>query len=105
MARALAPAALLCLAAALAGCDSPHPLSDFAGVPPTRIEVEGAVYAVRVAGGRAQAVRRNVDFAAATDPQAFVARSGLAMERASGCRVVAGTLEGDAAMSEARLAC
>ncbi|MEM6740377.1 MAG: hypothetical protein AAF646_09680 [Pseudomonadota bacterium] len=89
----------------LAACDSPHPLSDFAGVPPTQVDVSGSTYSVRIAGSRAQAIRRNVDFGAALRPADYVARSGLAMEQASGCRIVAGSLTGDAAMSEARLAC
>jgi len=88
-----------------ASCDSPGPLSDFAGVPPTRVDVAGSVYSVRVAGSRAQAIRRNVEVGALRAPAEYVARSGIAMERASGCRIVSGSLTGDAAMSEARLAC
>lgn len=89
----------------LAACDSPHPLSDFAGVPPTRVEIADSVYSVRVSGNKAQAIRRNVDFNAALHRAEYVARSGLAMEKASGCRVRSGTLRGDPAMAEARLAC
>ncbi|MEM9249346.1 MAG: hypothetical protein AAGB05_11710 [Pseudomonadota bacterium] len=90
---------------ALAACDSPHPLSDFAGVPPTRVAVADSVYSVRIAGSRAHAVRRNVDLRATFNTADYVARAGLAMEQASGCRVRSGTLRGDASVSEARLAC
>ena len=98
-------AVLISLLVFAAACDSPGPLSEFAGVPPTRVDVAGSVYSVRVAGSRAQAVRRNVELGALTAPAEYMARSGLAMERASGCRVVSGSLTGDAAMAEARLAC
>ncbi len=101
MRYALAPLLLVFAAA----CDSPHPLSEFAGVPPTRVEIADSVYSVRISGSKAQAVRRNVDFKAALNRDDYVARSGLAMEEASGCRVRSGSLRGDAAMAEARLIC
>ncbi|MEM1431824.1 MAG: hypothetical protein AAGG09_20390 [Pseudomonadota bacterium] len=99
--RAVAVLSLL----ALIACDSPDPLSEFAGVPPMRVDIAGSIYSVRVAGSRAQAIRQSVEFGALRSPADYVARSGLAMEQASGCRVVSGSLTGDAAMSEARLAC
>jgi hypothetical protein len=99
---------VLCLsiaALALSGCDSPSPLSVFSGVPPTRVEVAGSVFSVRVAGREAQAVRTNFDLRAGSRGREIVPRAGIAMERASGCRVVPGSLRGDSAVIEARLAC
>ncbi|RDC72863.1 hypothetical protein DLJ49_09615 [Rhodovulum sp. 12E13] len=96
----LAVAALL-----LPGCDSPSPLSSFAGVPATRVEVAGSTFSVRVAGREAQAVRTNFDLRAGSRGREIVPRAGIAMERASGCRVVPGSLRGDSSVIEARLAC
>lgn len=95
---------LLISALALAACDSPNPLSVYAGVPPTRVEVEGSVFSVRVAGSQAQAVRTDFDLRAGLGGR-IVPRAGIAIERASGCRVVDGSLKGDAALIEARLIC
>ncbi|MEE4117422.1 MAG: hypothetical protein V2I65_00215 [Paracoccaceae bacterium] len=92
-------------ALALSGCDTPSPLSPFAGVPPTRVEVAGSTFSVRVAGREAQAVRTDFDARAGSRGREIIPRAGIAMERASGCRVVPGTLKGDSAVIEARLAC
>jgi hypothetical protein len=99
----LAPLLLLLLP--LAACDSPDPRSDFAGLPPTRIALDGATFSVRVAGTQAQAVRTNFDLRAGIRGREILPRAGLAMERASGCRVRPGSLKGDAAVAEARLDC
>src|SRR6056297_2757519 len=99
----LAPALLAPALLALAGCDSPSPISDFAGVAPARAVVEGSTFSIRVAGKRAQAVR--VNFQPGASAARVVPLAGLAMERISGCRVVSGSLRGDAAVAEARLAC
>ena len=93
------------LVASIAGCDSPAPFSDFAGAPPTRVEVGGSTFSVRVAGSRAQAVRTNFDMRAGIRGGDIVPRAGLAMEQVSGCRVVPGTLMGDSALIEAQLDC
>lgn len=100
MCRALLPLLLL----ALAACDSPSPLSPFAGVPPTRLQVDGSTFSVRVAGDRAQAVRTDFDLTVGRGRH-ILPRAGIAMERASGCRVIDGSLRGDAALIEARLTC
>jgi hypothetical protein len=93
------------LALAVAGCASPAPFSDFAGAPPQQVRAGGSEFSVRVAGGRARAVRTDFDPQAGIRGRRIVPRAGLAMERASGCRVVPGTLTGDAAVIEAELAC
>ena len=89
----------------LAACDSPDPRSDFAGLPPTRIDVGGSTFSVRVAGSRARAVRTNLDLRAGIRGREILPRAGLAMERVSGCSVRPGSLEGDSAVAEARLEC
>jgi len=97
-------ATLLALPAALAGCDSPDPLSDFARVAPQVVEIDGSRFSVRVAGDAATAVRTNFDMRGARRAY-MLPRAGLAIEQVSGCRVRAGSLTGDGAMAEARLDC
>lgn len=67
----------------LAACDggSPH----FMGIEPTRVEVEGSVFAVRVKGDLAEAVRINTQYAPRMGP--IGARAARAMEQVSGCAV------------------
>jgi hypothetical protein len=95
----------LILLVPLAACDSPSPLSPFAGLPAQRVAIEGSEFSVRATTSEAQAVRRDFDLNAAFDRTAIATRAGLAMERASGCRVVPGTLAGDAVIIEAELDC
>jgi hypothetical protein len=101
--RHLRPLTLLLLP--LAACDSPDPRSDFAGLPPTRIDVGGSTFSVRVAGSKAQAVRTNFDLRAGIRGREILPRAGFAMERVSGCTVRPGSLKGDSAVAEARLDC
>lgn len=97
------PVAVLASCCLMTACDSPHPMSDFAAVKPTEIEVDGRRFSVRVAGTRATAVRWNFEWGAkAAD---VLPSAGLAIERVSGCRVVPGSLTGDVALIEARLDC
>ena len=96
---------LVLLVLAPAGCDSPSPLSPFAGVPARQVEIGGSTFSVRVAGERARAVRTDFDLRAGSRGRAIVPRAGIAMEQVSGCRIVPGSLRGDAAVSEASLAC
>ena len=95
------------LLALLAACDQPAPLSPVAGLPAQRVAVGGSEFAVRATASEAQAVRRDFDLNAAFARDEIVTRAGLAMERASGCRVVPGTLrgDGDGVIIEARLDC
>ncbi len=67
----------------LPGCDggSPH----FMGIEPTRVEVEGSVFAVRVKGRLAKAVRINPQYAPRMGP--IGGRAATAMEQVSGCTV------------------
>lgn len=101
----LLPRLLPLLLLPLAGCDSPDPRSAFAGLPPTRIDMGGSTFSVRVAGTQAQAVRTDFDLRAGIRGREILPRAGLAMERVSGCRVAPGSLKGDSAVAEARLDC
>ncbi len=103
--RMFRPALVLLVLSLLAGCDSPSPVSPFAGVAARQVEVGGSTFSVRVAGSRARAVRTDFDLRAGSRGGAIVPRAGIAMEQVSGCLVLPGSLRGDAAVSEARLAC
>ena len=94
-------AACLTFALALAGCDGPS--AEFAGLPPRIVEVEGSTFRVWVDGPRAEALRTNAE--ASFTLAAVAPRAARAMEMASGCRVVPGSIEGDAAMIRAALDC
>jgi hypothetical protein len=67
----------------LPACDggSPH----FMGIEPTRVEVEGSVFAVRVKGDLAEAVRINTQYAPRMGP--IGGRAARAMAQVSGCTV------------------
>ncbi len=95
----------LALLALLAACGQPSPLSPFAGLPAQRVAVGGSEFSVRATASEAQAVRRGFDPNAMFQREAIATRAGLAMERASGCRVVPGTLRGDAVIIEAEMDC
>lgn len=70
-------------AMALSACDGPSP--HFMGVDPVRVEVDGSVFAVRVKGKLAEAVRTNVQYAPRIGP--IGPRAAEAMRQASGCEV------------------
>ena len=75
--------AMLLLTLTLAACSggSPH----FMGIPATTVEVGGSVFAVRVKGDLAEAVRTNPQYAPRMGP--IGDRAAQAMEQVSGCKV------------------
>ena len=83
----------------LPACDggSPH----FMGIPPTRVEVEGSVFAVRVKGDLAEGVRINPQYAPRMGP--IGGRAARAMEQVSGCTVR--EIRGDQALILGLLTC
>ncbi|WP_319824805.1 hypothetical protein [Thalassovita sp.] len=83
----------------LVACGGPSP--EFRGVQPTRVKLAGSVFDVRVKGDRAEAIRRNAEYAPRMGP--IGVKAGLAIEEVSGCRVR--KLTGDQAMIRARLDC
>lgn len=85
----------------LAACNTP-PLG-FAGVDPVRVDIEQSSFDVRVKDGRAHALRVNAEFAPNIN---FVGpRAARAIEEASGCNVVQGSMAGDAIFFTADLDC
>ncbi|KPP84383.1 MAG: hypothetical protein HLUCCO07_09160 [Rhodobacteraceae bacterium HLUCCO07] len=83
----------------LAGCDTPHPR--FAGVEPVRITVGQSTFDIRVRDRKAEAIRRNAEWA--PRPEAVAPRAVAAIERVSGCTVR--RLDGDQAQFFAWLKC
>ncbi|MFU8862732.1 MAG: hypothetical protein ACNA7O_02375 [Rhodobacterales bacterium] len=73
----------LAIILALAACDAPSP--HFMGIAPTRVEVDGSLFAVRVKGRLAEAVRVNPQYAPRMGP--IGERAARAMEQVSGCSV------------------
>jgi hypothetical protein len=67
----------------LSACDGPSP--HFMGIEPVRVEVEGSVFAVRVKGNLAEAVRVNTQYAPRMGP--IGTRAAKAMRQVSGCEV------------------
>lgn len=85
----------------LAACNSPH--SAFYGVEPQTITVDGSTFLIRLKDGLASATRTNFEYVpkiGGTFPKAT-----KAMEIASNCTVVPGSMHGDAAWMVARLDC
>ncbi|WP_296424832.1 hypothetical protein [Yoonia sp.] len=92
---------MLVAAIFLGGCNTP-PLG-FAGIDPVRVEVEQSVFDVRVKDGRAHALRVNSEFA--PNLAAVAPRARVAIELASGCQIVDGSLMGDPIFVTADLRC
>lgn len=84
---------------ALCGCDTPS--RHFAGLPATRVTVDGSVFDVRIRGNKAEAIRTNAQYAPRPGP--ILRRASIAMRQASGCDV--GNLLGDQAVAVATLSC
>lgn len=92
---------ILAFAAAvlLTACNAPS--SDFRGVQPTRVTVQGSTFDVRLRNGRAEAIRVNMQYAPRFEQ--MQARAGAAMAMVSGCEAV--DVTGDQAQAFARLDC
>lgn len=83
----------------LAACNTPSP--HFAGIPATRITVDGSTFDVRVNALQAEALRTNTQYAPRLGPIGI--RATAAMEQVSGCKVV--RITGDAALVRGYLDC
>ncbi len=98
----MARAAIAGLAlAGLAAC-SPHSLPLHGGKT-ARVEIGGSVFAVSYTGTRAEATRISPE--TQPDRMTMLYRALLAIEAASGCKVLPGTLYGDWSLAEAYLDC
>ncbi len=85
----------------LASCDSPHPA--FMGVEKQEITVQGSTFHVRIKEHIVTATRTNferVPKIGDTFPKAKIA-----MEQASGCKVIPNSMRGDPAVMVAKLNC
>lgn len=85
----------------LTACASSHPT--FMGVEKQVIEVQGSVFQIRIKGNFAEAIRTNferIPKIGDTFPKAKIA-----MEQASGCKVVKDSIQGDPAWMIAKLDC
>jgi hypothetical protein len=91
----------MCLAGAIAACDSPHPR--IAGEEATPITVEGSEFSVRVKGDIAEAIRTN--YAPRSDHARILLRAVVAIELATGCEVDQNSVKGDPALIVARIDC
>ncbi len=85
----------------LAACSSPA--LRYSGVAPVRVEVEGSRYDVYRLDGEVQVIRVSMEVLP-RKAQSF-ARAIAAIEAATGCSVVEGSLAGDQALVQARLDC
>ena len=92
---------LLFVVAILTSCSSPK--STFREVDPIQVEVDGAVFYVYHSGVEVTAIRTN--FEVLPDLLDTTARALVAIELATGCNVVIGSVSGDQALIEARVDC
>lgn len=91
----------LALLGLLTGCDSPSPA--FRGIEGRQVVVEKSVFSVRVKGDLIEAIRTNVEYAPTIGK--LFPRFRIAMEQASGCRVIENSMRGDQALMHAKLDC
>ena len=92
-------AALVCLT--LSACNAPS--IGFRGLPASAVQIGGADFTVRADRKKAEAIRTNAMMGARFADVAPLAAE--AMAQVTGCSVVSGSLDGDAAMITARLDC
>lgn len=89
--------------AALAACDSPSPQFMHRDTATTRVEVEGSTFSVHQRENWVEVYR--VGFEALPRLPVILARSKIAIEQATGCKVVEGSLSGDQAIQRAEIDC
>lgn len=85
----------------LAACSSPG--RKFSGTTPVRVTVEGSIFDIYTVGSDVKAVRLSVELLPRRDE--IGARAIVAIEQATGCKYVAGSLAGDQALLQARVTC
>ena len=92
---------LLCITLVLMSCSSPG--NRFRGVEPVQASVQGSDFDVYHLGEDVTAIRMNFEVL----PKLVVttARALVAIELATGCKVVRDSVKGDQALIEARVVC
>ena len=103
--RVLSPrwllAGLVFTIVSLAGCDSPSPR--MRGAAAQTVEVAGSTFGVHWLGSEVEIYRTSMEFMPRLGE--VMAKAEQAVEIATGCRVVPGSLKGDAALMVARIDC
>lgn len=99
----LAQSLVLLGLSALAACDSPSPQFMHRDTATTRIEVEGSTFSVHQRENWVEVYR--VGFEALPRVPVILARAKVAIEQATGCKVVKGSLTGDQAIQRAEIDC
>ncbi|MCK0140989.1 hypothetical protein [Aliiroseovarius sp. F20344] len=87
----------------LSGCDSPSPQFMHRDTATTKVEVEGSVFSVHQRENWVEVYRTG--FEALPRVPVILARSQVAIEQATGCKVVEGSLSGDQAIQRAEIDC
>ena len=85
----------------LSGCDSPHPT--FMSVEKQVIQVQGSTFHIRVKENKVHAIRTNFERIPKTGDT--FSKAVIAIEQASECKVVPGSMRGDPAVMMAKLDC
>ena len=93
--------AIFLIAIAMAGCDSPHPR--FMGVEEQKVTIRGSTFKVRIRDVTAEAIR--INFERLPKIGETFPKAAMAMEVASGCRVIPHSMKGDPALMTANLDC
>ncbi|MCI2395791.1 hypothetical protein [Aliiroseovarius sediminis] len=91
------------LSAFLAACDSPSPQFMTADTTVKKASVDGSTFSVHRRENRVEVYRTSIE--ALPRLPVILARSEKAIEQATGCRVVAGSLSGDQAIQSAEIDC
>ena len=85
----------------LMACSSPG--KQFSGAEPVRVTVEESIFDIYTVGNDVKVVRLSIE---ALPKRAVIgARAIVAIEQATGCNFVAGSLTGDQALMQARITC
>lgn len=88
---------------ALAACDSPSPQFMHRDTATTRVEIEGSTFSVHQRENWVEVYR--IGFEALPRVPVILARAEVAIEQATGCKVVEGSLTGDQAIQRAEIDC
>ena len=85
----------------LAACDMGGP--GFRGIEPVRVVVDGSQFSVRQNEGRVEVLRLNSEMALGR--RSMAVKMASAIEQATGCMLVQGSLQGDQVQATGRLKC
>lgn len=92
---------ILIVLSVVMACSSPG--KQFSGAAPVRVTVEGSMFDIYTVGNDVKAVRLSIE--ALPKRSVIGARAIVAIEQATGCKYVAGSLTGDQALLQAKITC